>query len=207
MSRPIEPKSDPHPDPSALDVGYIAGAYGTRGAVRLVVHDADTEAIEAGRTIILCRQDQPTLRREITKVSLVPGKATQRRVSLDGIRDRDEAAALRGFAVMIDREQLPALADDEYYLADAIGRPVERLLDGTPQSLGQIYGVTTNGAQDLFEVRWRGPDGRNHDWLLPVLPHTIVEMGEQRVLVDLPLGMVPEPLDEPAAPGGPESEP
>lgn len=184
-----------------LVVGYVAGAHGVRGAVRVHLHDAGSAALEPGRRVTLHRNGKPVAHHEVVRVDPVPGKPGRLRVALAGVPGRDEAEALRGCELLVDREHLPALAEDEFYLADAIGLPVQRHADGV--DLGTIMGLTSNGAQDLFEVEWRGPDGKRHAWLLPVLPEHIVEVGDDRVLVDLPLGLLPEALEPDDAPPAP----
>ncbi|MCA9648784.1 MAG: 16S rRNA processing protein RimM [Myxococcales bacterium] len=188
-------------DGPPLAVGVAIGAHGVHGALRVLLHDPDSEALQPGRTVVLHRDGETVGRLELEAVAPVPGKPGRRRVSAAGLHDRDAAEALRGCELLVSRDQLPPLDEDEYYLADAIGLPVQRERNGVTQALGEISGLTSNGAQDLYEVRWRGPDGRARTWLLPVLPQTIVEMGPTRVLVELPLGMLPEGLEGEEEPG------
>lgn len=188
---------DDDPGASLLVVGYIAGSHGVHGAVRVHIHDPRSTTLEPGRRITLRRGGKVVATLEVGRVEPVPGKPGHLRVALVGVPGRTEADALRGCELVVDRGELPELADDEFYLADVIGRPVQRERDR--MALGTIVGLTSNGVQDLFEVEWRGPDGRTHAWLLPVLPDCIVEVGEDRVLVDLPLGLLPEAL-EPESP-------
>lgn len=185
----------PHRDPSAalLAVGYVAGAHGVHGAVRMHLHDPASGALVPGREITLHRDDRPLGTHAVVRADPVPGKPGRLRVTLDGLAGRDAAEALRGCEVLVARNHLPALADDEFYLADAIGLPVVRRDDG--QALGTIVGLTSNGAQDLFEVEHRGADGRAHAWLLPVLPGYVVDLRSDAVVVDLPLGLLPDALE------------
>lgn len=195
------------PDGPPLAVGIVTGAHGIHGVLRVRVFDPDSVALEPGRTVMLRRDGEPVGEREVAAVAPVPGKPDRRRLTFVGPRDRDAAEALRGCEILVSRDQLPPLADDEYYLVDAIGLPVLRERDGELQVLGKIHGLTSNGAQDLFEVRWRAPNGRARTWLLPVLPQTIVEMGSERVLVEVPQGMLPDALEEPPEPGAdPEAD-
>ncbi|MCX4239211.1 ribosome maturation factor RimM [Paraliomyxa miuraensis] len=178
-----------------LVVGYVAGAHGIRGGVRVHLHDRESEALVVGRSVVLQRDGRPLSTHELRSVEPVPGKPGRHRVTMIGVGDRNAADALRGCEVLVDRGELPELPEDEFYLADAIGLPVEREHDGATRALGTIAGITSNGVQDLFEVQWRGPDGRMHEWLLPVLPQHIVELDERRVLVRLPLGLLPDALE------------
>ncbi|MCB9568599.1 MAG: 16S rRNA processing protein RimM [Myxococcales bacterium] len=177
---------------STLAVAEITSAHGIRGAVRAKLFDPDSTSLAVGLKVRLGEGG-----REVTidEVSPVPGRELVR-LHLHGVTTRDEAEALRGVEIHVDRDLLPPLADDEYYLADAIGLPVERVgADGDPEHLGTIVGLTSNGIQDLFEVEWREPGGRRHEWLLPVLPNFIDEVDEKRVLVSLPIGLLPAALE------------
>ena len=179
-----------------LAVGYVAGAHGIRGGLRVSVHDPASEALVPGRRVVLQRDGRAIATHEVRTVEPVPGKPGRHRVTLVDVGDRDAAEALRGGELLVERSELPTLADDEFYLADAIGLPVQRERDGVVEALGTVAGLTSNGVQDLFEVQWRGPDGRMHEWLLPVLPQHVVEVSAARVLVDLPLGLLPDALED-----------
>ena len=64
------------------------------------------------------------------------------------------------------------------------------------QRLGKVVAVTTNGAQDLFEIEYFDR-GRARRWLIPVLPGFVKDVDDQRVVVDPPEGMLPEALEQP----------
>lgn len=194
----VEPSHD-DPAASLLVVGYVAAAHGVRGGVRVHLHDPHSQALEPGRRVTLRRDGRMLATHEVRDATAIPGKPGRFRVTLAGVPGRDQADALRGCELLVARHELPALAPNEFYLADAIGLPVEREHHGQAQALGTVVGLTSNGVQDLFEVEWRGPDGRVHAWLLPVLPQHVVEVGQARVLVDLPLGLLPDALEAPDA--------
>lgn len=184
------------PAPSApLAVGYVAGAHGIHGRLRVQLHDPDSDALKAGRRVMFRRGDAIIATHVLKAAAPVPGKVGRYRVDIAELSRREDVEALKGCTLLIERAELPALAEDEFYLADAIGLPVLRQSQGETQALGTIVGLTSNGAQDLFEVKWRAPDGRAHVWLLPVLPQMIVALDEHRVVVDLPQGMLPDPLE------------
>ncbi|MEM7159129.1 MAG: ribosome maturation factor RimM [Myxococcota bacterium] len=195
MTEKTRDSSSERPDGPPLEVGYVAGSHGVRGTVRVHLHDADSTALNAGRVIQLHRDGTPEGQFEIVSVTAVPGKANRKRVVLSGIDDRDAADALKGTTVKISRAELEPLADGEFYLVDAIGVPVQRERDGQVQALGKVTGITTNGAQDLFEVRWRAPSGAARQWLLPVIPQFVLDQGADRILVDVPLGFLPDELE------------
>jgi 16S rRNA processing protein RimM len=65
------------------------------------------------------------------------------------ISDRDAAEALRGSLVSVDRSQLPALEEGEYYHADLIGL---ECVDQVDALLGEVVGVENFGAGDIIEI-------------------------------------------------------
>ncbi len=188
-------------DAGRLTVGFVLGPHGVRGTVRLQLFDGGSHALKVGVELVLVHRETKAVvaRKVIKKVSMIPGKPIAR-VDLEGVEGREGVEAVRGLTVEVDRAVLPDLDDDEFYLVDAIGLRVERVLeDGTVQALGKVVAVTTNGAQDLFEIEFFGGGGRVQRWLIPVLPGFVKDVDDQRVLVDPPLGLLPEAL-EPESP-------
>jgi 16S rRNA processing protein RimM len=184
-----------------FEIGIVIGAHGIRGALRVRTHDPDTVALTKGRRVVLKHGDDEQLVL-LRQVAAVGGRAGAWRIEIDGVDDRDAALALVGRTIEIDRAALPPVAADEFYLADAMGLPVRRRRDDVIDELGTVVAITTNGAQDLFEIRYRH-DGRTRTWLLPVLPGFVLDVTTEVVWVDPPLGMVPDELD-PLATAEPE---
>ena len=178
-----------------LDVGYVAGAHGVRGAVRIKLHDPTSVALEPETPLVLRREDEDILRCEVVSSEPVPGKPGLFRARLGGVANRSAAEALKGCTIVVTRDALPALEPGEFYLADAVGLRVER--DDEPRHLGTIVGLTSNGGQDLFEVEWLAASGKRHRWLLPVLEGIVRDVDAERVHVELPPGFVPEELETP----------
>ena len=67
---------------------------------------------------------------------------------IDGVDDRNAAKALRGTELFINRNDLPAPRDGEYYQADLIGMLVVR--DGV--ELGRAICFQNFGAGDIIEL-------------------------------------------------------
>jgi len=69
---------------------------------------------------------------------------------LEGINDRDQAFALRGYEVAVPRSQMPAAADDEYYWVDLVGLEVRNTQD---ERLGVVERLFATGANDVLVVK------------------------------------------------------
>ena len=170
-----------------LTLAVVSGVHGVRGALKVHVYDDPLE-LAVGTTVALV---EPETRRrvevKITRISAVPGKAMAR-VFTEEILTREAAEALRGHELRVHRDALPALEEDEFYLADLMGHAVRGTVgEGPERELGVVVGLSSNGEQDLLEVRLDGVT-----WLLPVLPQFIEDLSGEGLQVDLPSGMGPE---------------
>jgi 16S rRNA processing protein RimM len=182
--------SDVEFDARHLQLGYVAGAHGVHGGLKIKLFNPDSMAIDVGVPLALRLPNGPARTLIVSRVADASGSGVLR-IWFEGVEAREAADALRGHELWIDRAELPALADDEYYLADLVGLEVVRERAGVSESLGRITGVTSNTAQDLLCIRLRG-----REWLLPAIPPFIVAIEAQRVLVDVHDDMLPDASDE-----------
>ena len=96
---------------------------------------------------------------------------------LDGVETREQALALRGATVSVERAALPDAEAGRYYLADLVGLEV---VNEQGERLGVVKQWTTNGAQDVMEVA----GGRTR--LIPWVPAIVkeVDLEAKRVVVE-----------------------
>ena len=111
--------------------------------------------------------------------------------SLGGVDDRDEAAALRGTELYVDRATLPGEEENEYYHADLIGLMVEDLGGG---ALGTVEGVYDFGAGEMIEVRLEKGGVAMIPFTLDAIPQILIAEG--RIIADPPDGVLPEEKPE-----------
>jgi 16S rRNA processing protein RimM len=69
---------------------------------------------------------------------------------LAGIDDRDQAFALRGREIAVNREELPEAAENEYYWNDLIGLTV---VNREGVELGQVTKLMETGSHDVLVVK------------------------------------------------------
>ncbi len=97
---------------------------------------------------------------------------------LAGIESREEAAELIGNKIYIRPEQLPELAEGEYYWSDLIGMQVESV---QAETLGQVEDMMETGANDVMVVKG------DRQRLIPFVIDDIVrevDMAGRRIIVD-----------------------
>jgi 16S rRNA processing protein RimM len=163
-------------------VGAIGGAFGVRGEVRLKSYCAEPAAIADYGVVT---DEAGTRSFEVTLTGQVSNGLSAR---LSGVRTKEEADALKGLRLFVDRDRLPETGDDEYYHADLIGL---RVMDTGGAELGTVRAVLNHGASDLLEVM--GP-GLKAPVLLP-FTHAVVptvDVAGGRIVADPPEGLFPE---------------
>lgn len=163
-------------------MGRAAGAFGTKGEVKLTS---------------FARDDSIFQRAEVIYAGPEPGAAKPLRVlgarrhggrlllRLEDVVTREDAALLGGAWVYLRTEDLDPLGEDEYYWFQLKGAEV-RTAGG--RALGRVAGVVEAGAHDLLVVKGPG----NAELLVPVVEHIVTEIDprEGRVVIDPPPGLL-----------------
>ncbi|MEM6308209.1 MAG: ribosome maturation factor RimM, partial [Pseudomonadota bacterium] len=129
-------------------VGSIAGAYGVRGELRIKSFCATPADIETYSP--LTTPDGRAF--QMALIGQVKGGFTARIVGID---TKENADALKGTQLCVQRAQLPDPGEDEYYYTDLIGLTV---LDVGGATIGKVKQVLNHGADDLLEVTVAGGD-------------------------------------------------
>ena len=167
----------PHPD--RICVGAIAGSFGVQGEVRLKSFCSDPEAI-ADYGPLYSEDGTKSFKVKLTRP--VAGGLGAR---ISGVDTKEQADALKGVSLYVDRAKLPSLPDDEFYHADLIGLEAR---DTGGVLLGRVTAVHNHGAGDLLEIA--GP-GLKSALLLPFTLAAVptVDLAAGRVVIDLPEGL------------------
>jgi 16S rRNA processing protein RimM len=153
-----------------LAVGRVARAHGVRGRVLIAPYNADSAGLERVRRIWLSGRELEVERAERVQLGYL--------FALRGIADRDQADALRGQEVKVDRAELPALGDGEMYAVDLIGYEVA---DASGTVRGVVEDVEEAGPQDLLRLEGGA--------LVPLGLVREVQTDSRRIVVDAPEGL------------------
>jgi 16S rRNA processing protein RimM len=155
-------------------LGRISGLFGVRGWVKVFSYTEPREAVLKYKGLLLGRNGdwQP--------IKVAEGQRHGKTVilRLEGVDDRDQAAALIGTEIGAMRSELPEPEDGHYYWLDLIGLKVVHR-DGT--ELGTIKDMLETGANDVMVVE--GEQER----LIPFIKGRIVinvDLNEKQVDVD-----------------------
>jgi len=146
-----------------IQLGEIAGVHGVKGWVKVYSHSQPRE------NILRYSPWQLEQRGTIRTLELLQGRRQGKNVvaRLQGIDTREQAEALRGARISVERTQFLPLAEGEYYWADLIGLEVT---DTQGNSLGKVKNLMETGANDVLIVR----DEEGREILIPWLRDRVI---------------------------------
>ena len=155
-------------------MGRVSGAYGVRGWLRVRSDCEPAEQLLGYSTWRLKTSEG------WRNHALEAGKPHRNGlvVKLAAVDDRERARALVGADIAVERSELPALDEGEYYWADLIGLAVTTR-DG--ESLGRVTGLMATGANDVLVVEGE------RERLVPFIEDQVVlavDMRARRIEVD-----------------------
>jgi 16S rRNA processing protein RimM len=154
-----------------LELGFVSGVFGVQGEVRLHLHNRDSEVF--GEPLECVLVDTNGDRYECECIARAgAGKRVIGRFA--GLVDREVAADLRDFKLVVGKDFLPALAEDEFYFHAVIGMSV--WAGGTRR--GELVGVHSTGAHEVFEIQTQ-----KGSVFVPAIRETVIslDMAQERL--------------------------
>lgn len=162
---------------AAIEIGYVAKAHGVRGELRVVLHNPSSDTLGRVPRVTIGSASYTVTRVRPVKDAVL--------LTVDEVRDRDQAELLRGSVVSVERDLIP-VAEGELLLADLVG--CQAVLES-----GEVYGVISavdSGFQDRLVI-----ESGEVERLLPLVPAFVldIDLGAGRVVVAPPDGLPEEP--------------
>ena len=161
-----------------LRLGLIGRAHGLGGAFRLV-GAADWYVFEPGATVLLDGRERVVLH--------VAGTQDSPILELQGMRSREDAAAVLGHPLELRAEDAPVPEEDAFWVRDLVGM---RARCGG-RELGAVTDVLERPANDVLVLRLG--DGREH--LVPFTREAVPEVDVAGRVIELAEPFA-QPLDE-----------
>ncbi len=156
-----------------IEIGRISRVHGIRGEVVIVTHDPESDLLDGLSALWIGGIVRDVIRARSTPRGWL--------VQLAGVATRNDAEALRGQVVEVDRTALE-LGEDDVLLDDLVGCRVQRV-DGTPW--GTIAAIE-GGMQDRLVIH----DG-DLERQLPLVDEFVTDIDLEAgvVTVDPPEGL------------------
>ncbi len=167
-------------DGSMILLGEIGRPHGVRGLVRVRSFAAAPGGLTAYGPLFDARG------RRFALTLLAEGLAR-----IEGVADRDAAAALTGTKLYVPRSALPPPGEEEFYLADLVGLAA---VTAQGESLGAVRAVEDHGAGAFLVLS--GPPERLIPFTRACVP--VVDLAARRLVVVPPAEVVAGPAEDAA---------
>ena len=158
-----------------IAIGRIVAPHGVRGELRVAVLTEFPERFLDMKHVIVEGKGEMAVKGVRAHQELIL-------LTLDGVQDRDAAAALRGRLLQVTRADLTPLPEGQFYVFDLVG---VKVFDEAGQELGVLEEVLQPGANDVYLIR--RTDGG--EMLLPALRSVVltVDLPGRRMVVKPPV--------------------
>lgn len=129
------------PRPSHITIGKVVGPHGILGGLKIAPTTDFVERFEPGKTIYLNGEPVTIKRLGFHK--------TQIRIETNEVTDRNRAEELKWAEVTVPADEMPELAEGEFYTADLIGLEVQ---DQSGKKLGRVDSIFASPAHDILVI-------------------------------------------------------
>ena len=160
--------------------GTVVRPHGLRGEVKVRTCTQAPDSLTRYRQVYLSATDNGERTRWTCEQARVGGGMVILRLA--GCADRESAERLVGQRVWLSVEDLPPVGEDEFYL-HTLESKVAETIDG--RVLGRVVAILAAGGQDILVI---GSSG--NEVLVPAARALIREIGAERIVLDLPPGLL-----------------
>ena len=126
-------------------LGKIVAAHGLRDEVK--VHSYTDNPADIDKYGLV--EDKEAAHK--FKIKAVGPHKEVMRLKIEGVNDRNAAEALIGTELYVNRDVLPQLPEEEYYLSDIIGLKV--YLNSLDKEIGTVARFSNFGAGEIIEIK------------------------------------------------------
>ena len=163
-------------------IGEIVKPHGIRGEVKVYLFSEQPENLKKYKKIVL--QEPTDSEQETYTVVKSREQGKLAILQLEGVVTREEAEALQGRKIWVDKADFPTLDPDEYYWHQLKGLVI---VTETGQELGRVTELFNTAAHDIMVVT-----GAGHEYMIPVNGDIIRDIDEQggKIVISPPPGLL-----------------
>jgi len=160
-----------------VQVGTVTGVFGLKGWVKVFSYTDPIESIVDYQPWLIKRGESE----QLAEVAQARCQSKKIQIRMRGYETRDQAEALVGMEIWVERRLFSALDEDEYYWFELKGLAVVNELN---ERLGTMDSVLETGANDVLVVV---PDPTSIDQQERLIPYVQSEVVNK---VDLKSGLI-----------------
>jgi len=154
-----------------LPIGRVVKAHGVRGKIK-VKYFGENPHLFPYREIFIRDRAGKSVPYEILEAVSQPTRII---LKVKGVERAEDAQALAGKEVLIRKETLPDLPEDEYYWDEILGMVVET---EEGKKIGSLKEVLATGANDVWVI-----EGKRGEILLPATKEVIRSIDRKRRMI------------------------
>ncbi len=128
-----------------VELGFISGIFGLKGEVRVHLHNRESDFLSRNRRVILVDARD---RRFAASLKCRPGAGKRIIGRVTKVDNREDAAALKDWKILVSSAALPKLEEGEFYVWRVIDLPA---VIGE-EKVGSVVAVHSSGPIDIFEI-------------------------------------------------------
>ena len=128
-------------------IGVVVGSHGVRGTLRVRAFGSGKHLRKGAKPVVGGARRGITVAKETPKGFLI---------DVEGVRSREGASSLKGEELLLDREELDAPEEGEFYVSDLVGLGA---FDDAGGAVGTVSDTFETAAHEVLVVRDR--DGRD----------------------------------------------
>ncbi len=133
-----------------IEILRVTAAFGIKGSVRVFLY---TDNINHYKKIY-------DYNRNVFCFKVLNQKNNTAIIKLDAVNDRNEAEKLKGVSFYVNKEDLPKLKNDQFFICDLIGQKVSvigenidlKIVDVKNFGAGDLIEISENGTKDSFFI-------------------------------------------------------
>ena len=163
-----------------VPIGKIVGIHGVRGNCKILSFAEALSVFEPGSKILVSTSSG---RRKTYEVNWAKPHSRTALLSLKEVNNRDQAKALVGSELYIEKSKVADLEDGSYYWFDLIGLNVFTIDE---EYIGRLESIIPTGSNDVYVVKDDATE-----ILIPALASVVldIDLDRKRMLVQLPEGL------------------
>ncbi len=163
-----------------FEIGQIVNTNGLKGVLKIKPFTDDIKEFEDFESIYVQRKNE-LIEFKIEEVRYVKNMVL---LKLQGIDDINEAEKYRNLYIKVNRNVMPKLPEDSYYIVDLLECEV---YTEEGELLGKVDDVFNTGSNDVYVVK----DELGKQILLPAIGEVIknVDISNKKIIVKLMKGL------------------
>ena len=170
-----------------LVIGVITSSHGVAGKLNIKSLSDFNERFTKPGTRWIQKYNEEPIPFKLTSGFQKPGKDSFI-ISLEGIKNRNEADNLKQYKLLVKSNDMPKLKDNEFHLNQLLNLDVKLLVESEIKVIGKVVDLITEN-NNLIVIRL---NKNNKDVLIPFVKEIVITIDKKNkyLIIDPPKGLL-----------------